>query len=101
MKFQKVSDRERTKIACIIYKIPQKMLQWLVWGASLHVSFPDSRPLADQGRHITRLRSLRLDQDKLHLALEVRSFPSSTMPVGPFRRANQSNQVLRISDMRG
>ena len=96
------------------------MLQWLVWGASLHVSFPDSRPLADQGRHITRLRSLRLDQDKLrlatevtylgslrldqdklHLALEVRSFPSSTMPVGPFRRANQSSQVLRISDMRG
>ena len=25
----KVSDRERTWIACIIYKIPKKMLEWL------------------------------------------------------------------------
>ena len=27
--FRKVSDRERTWIACIIYKIPQKRLEWL------------------------------------------------------------------------
>uniref|UniRef100_F6GXH7 Uncharacterized protein n=1 Tax=Vitis vinifera TaxID=29760 RepID=F6GXH7_VITVI len=37
-------------------------------------------PLADQGKHVTHLGSLRLDQNKLHLASEVRSFPSSTMP---------------------
>ena len=37
-------------------------------------------PLGDQGRHITRLGSLHLDQNKLCMALEVRSFPSSTIP---------------------
>ena len=29
IKFRQVSDRERTWIACIIYNIPQKMLEWL------------------------------------------------------------------------
>ena len=29
IKFQKVSDRERTWTVYIIYKIPQKMLEWL------------------------------------------------------------------------
>ena len=36
-------------------------------------------PLGDQGRHITRLGSLHLDQNKLCMALEVRSFPSSIL----------------------
>ena len=37
-------------------------------------------PLAIQSIHITRLGSLRLDQDELRLAPEVRSFPSSIIP---------------------
>ena len=36
--------------------------------------------LAIQGKLITHLGSLRLDQDEFHLALEVRNFLSSTMP---------------------
>ena len=39
-------------------------------------------PLADQGKRITRLGSLRLDYVKLRLAPEVKIFPSSTMPDG-------------------
>ena len=50
-------------------------------------------PLADQGKLITRLGSLRLDQDKLCLAPEVRSFSSSTMPDGMDRSSR-----LDISD---
>ena len=36
-------------------------------------------PLANQGRHTTHLGSLRLNQDKLCLTPEVKSFPSSIM----------------------
>ena len=50
-------------------------------------------PLADQGKHITRLRSLRLDQDKLRLAPEVRSFPSSTMSNGMSRPSQLTFQT--------
>ena len=50
-------------------------------------------PLANQGKLITRLGSLRLDEDKLRLAPEVRSFSSSTMPDGMDRSSR-----LDISD---
>ena len=39
-------------------------------------------PLANQGKRITCLGSLRLNQDKVHLTLEVRSFHSSTILYG-------------------
>ena len=39
-------------------------------------------PLVVQVKHITRLGSLRLDQDMLRLTLKVKSFPSFTMPDG-------------------
>ena len=98
-----------------------------MWGLLSTCPSQTQDPLADQDKCITRLGSLYLDQDKLRLTQEVRSFPSSTildrtdrqnrldlsdghtMPneIGqtksarPFRLANQSNQVLKISDMRG
>lgn len=49
------------------------------WG--LPFTCPSSQdPLVVQGKLITRLGSLRLDQDELRLAPKVRSFPYSTMP---------------------
>ena len=44
-------------------------------------------PLANQGKRITCLGSLRLDQDKIHLTPEVRSFHSSTISYGIDRQS--------------
>ena len=42
--------------------------------------FQTQDPFVDQDKHITHLGLLYLDQDKLRLAPEMRSFPSSIMP---------------------
>ena len=44
--------------------------------------FQTQDPFVDQGKHITRLELFYLDQDKLCLAPEMRSFPFSIMPDG-------------------